>query len=437
MLLQRLFGRRKTQRSDPGIRWGRYSDNNKSSDKVTRWGEAERFFREGKFEESLDAFFDYLDDEQEGNVTFKREGKKGTFVLHQGSKIVRGEFDEEHLGAEVIVAAMPDVITPVMRRLLEMNFNLYYSRYSLHEGTIRMRFDTDLATADPNKLYYGLRELAIKADKQDDLLVTEFGALQPADVDHIVQLPDTEKQIKLEFYHSWLDKTLNYVLTLDAEKFVGAIAHMLLNVVFQIDFLLAPEGKLMQEIERIPDKYYKKEGKPSAERNQEMIDALQRMRNRSKEEIYPYLFNTKHTFSIVSPQNHKQVSDTIHSALQTMHWYKDNNYPLIANNIMEYSLAYCQYSFSLPRPITELYELFLEVNHGDFFAAFGHAPQLYNHETNRFEEELIVEIAEDINAQWRSRYPKFRLETRDLNFANLVKFNQSFLNAVAAVNMDT
>ena len=35
------------------------------------------------------------------------------------------------LEAEVILAIMPQPSVPVMRRLLEMNFNLYYSRFAL------------------------------------------------------------------------------------------------------------------------------------------------------------------------------------------------------------------------------------------------------------------------------------------------------------------
>ena len=40
-----------------------------------------------------------------------------------------------------------------------------------------MRFDSDIETANPSKLYYGLKELATKADKQDDLLVQDFTRL--------------------------------------------------------------------------------------------------------------------------------------------------------------------------------------------------------------------------------------------------------------------
>ncbi|MGZ5254278.1 MAG: hypothetical protein ACXWV4_07970 [Flavitalea sp.] len=253
MLLQKLFRRKKKyQRTDPGIRLGRYSDNNKLPVKVKQWTTAEDLFKQEKFQESMDALFDYLTDEEQENMFYSREGSKGTFYFYQGSKVVRGGFDADTLWAEVAVATMDEPSVPVMRRLLEMNFPLFYSRFSLNNGKIFMRFDTSIATANPNKLYYGLRELAIRADKQDDLLVQEFGTLQPTDNDHIISIPEEEKEMKLKFIHNWIDKTLEEANKHDSEKFAGGIAYLLLSLVFRIDFLVGPEGKLMQQLEKIP-----------------------------------------------------------------------------------------------------------------------------------------------------------------------------------------
>ena len=39
---------------------------------------------------------------------------------------------------------MPEPSIPVMRRLLEMDFHLYYSRYALKDDKIMMLFGTDI-----------------------------------------------------------------------------------------------------------------------------------------------------------------------------------------------------------------------------------------------------------------------------------------------------
>ena len=60
-----------------------------------------------------------------------------------------------------------------------------------------MRFDSDIETANPNKLYYGLKELSTKGDKQDDLLVQDFTSLQTIDTEHIIEVPPEEKEDKI------------------------------------------------------------------------------------------------------------------------------------------------------------------------------------------------------------------------------------------------
>ncbi len=130
-MFDKLFGWGKKPAAAPDIVFGRYSDNNKSPEKVSRWTDADNLFKEKKYPESIDAFFDYLRDDAAGNVEFNRSGTDFSFAIYQGSKIVRGQGTDTHLQAEVALAKMPQPSVPVMRRLLEQNFLLYYSRYAL------------------------------------------------------------------------------------------------------------------------------------------------------------------------------------------------------------------------------------------------------------------------------------------------------------------
>src|SRR5258708_20789565 len=118
-MLDKLFGRGKKKEQDPQISFGRYSDNNKPVAKVNRWTDADNLFKEKKYTESFDAFFDYLRDDAVDNVVHERNGAEGRFQFYQGSKIVRGSYNNERLKAEVTLAKMPQPNMPVMRRLLE------------------------------------------------------------------------------------------------------------------------------------------------------------------------------------------------------------------------------------------------------------------------------------------------------------------------------
>jgi hypothetical protein len=426
-MLGKLFGwSRKKEATDPEISFGRYSDNNKTVSKIARWTEAEKLFRENKKTECLDAFFDYLMDDAQQNVVHQRNGDSGSFELYQGSKIVRGTYNNEHLSAEVTLARMPKPTVPVMRRLLEMNFNLYYSRYALNNDRLFMRFDSDLSTATPNKLYYGLRELATKADKQDDLLVQNFAQLEAIDTGHVAHLSEQEKEVRYQFMQKWIKDTLEYIGSLDADKLSGGISYLLLTLAYRIDYLITPEGPLMNEIEAISDIYFKKDNRPVAEKNGSMVEAFHKLQSKTKDQVFPFLFRSKNTFSIVTPQNYKTIIEAIKGAHQNYSWYKENNYPFIAMKIAEYGISYSQYSYSLPKPLSDLFRLFMNVNYNDYFKALGFTTTYYDAEKREVDKDEVVEEIEEIVNAWRPKYPRLHFNVEALRFDSLLNFDYSF-----------
>jgi hypothetical protein len=436
MVFDKLFGWVRKKEEDPPIPLGRYSDNNKSVQKVQRWTDADEFFKEKEYMKSIEAFFDYLCDDEQQNVTVNRNNGSLEFMLYQGSKIVRGKIANERITAETAIAKMPEPSIPVMRRLLEMDFHLYYSRYALKDDTIMMLFDSDVISATPNKLYYGLKELATKADKQDDLLISEFSFLEPVDTEHIAQLADDEKGIKFNFLQKWIKDTLEYIETLDAEKFSGGISYLLLSLVFRIDYLISPEGKILSELEKIASSYYSKDDKSSPERNPVMIEGMKKLLARPKEELCAQFFRSKYTFAIVAPHNVKTVSEAIQTALLNMVWYRDNNYPDIANKVMEYGFAFSQYSYSLPKPLSDLFRLFMQINYGEYFKALGFQTVYYDEERNHFNEDAIDDKIDTIIYYWKPKYSALAFKTKKLKFDTLVNFNQSFLQEVSELNFE-
>ncbi|OQP50468.1 hypothetical protein A4H97_01095 [Niastella yeongjuensis] len=438
-MFDKLFGRGKKspdQALQPDIPFGRYSDNNKTVEKVRRWTEADDLFKQQSYYDSIAAFFDYLADDKVGNVILNRNNDRGTFQLYQGSKIVRGEFDREGLKAEITLARMPQASIPVMRRLLDMNFNLYYSRFALDNDRLCMRFDSDISAANPNRLYYGLKEMAIKADKLDDLLVQEFAALQTIDTEHIIGIPDTEKEVKYHFMLTWIKETLDYAATLEADKFAGGIAYLLLALAFRIDFLICPDGKLLIELEKIVEIYFRKEEKSTEERNKGMIEGFKKLLSKTKEEVYPYLFRLKHTFSMVLPQHHTTVVDAINKAAQNVIWYRDNDYTLIGNNVMEYALTFSQYSYSLPKPLSDLVLLYMQINYRSYFEGLGFSVPYYDAQSGQFDRERINERIMQIMETWQAKYPHLVFNVDRLQFQSLLLFNSSFNTEITTLNFD-
>lgn len=437
-MLGKLFNwGNKREQNSPDISFGRYSDNNKTLEKTKRWSDADTYFKEKKYIPCFEALFDYLRDDAADNVRIKKEFEKLTFEISQGSKIVRGTAGNDGVNAEVSLAKMPTPAVAVMRRLLEQNFSLYYSRYALDGDRLCMRFDSDTETANPNKLYYAFKELATKADKQDDLLVQDFSSLQTLDTDHIQEMPLAEKQVKFTYLQKWISETLEYINTIDAEKMSGGIAYLLLTLAFRIDYLICPEGTLLSEFEKIVGIYFSKEERSTVDKNKDMIAAYAKLQGIKAEDVYKNLFRSKSSFAIVMPQNYKTIADSIIAANNNMIWYRDNSYPLIAAQICEYGIAYCQYSYSLPRPLTEFFHILMQVNYADYFSALGFKKLLYDPVKNKINGDLVVKQIQQIQSKWQKKHPKLNFRTHNLHFDNKVNFNHSFTIELEQLNFDS
>jgi hypothetical protein len=437
MVLDKLFGWVRRKEEDPPIQLGRYSDNNKSVQKVARWTDADNLFKEKEYLKSIEAFFDYLCDDEQANVAVMREDGVLKFLIYQGSVKAQGQVNDASVKAEIAIAGLKTSSVPVMRKLLEMNFNLFYTRYAIRENRVFIRFDTPLSSASPNKMYYGLKELATKADKQDDLLVAEFNALEHIDREHVINLPEEEKAIKHAYLQSWITETLDFIDTLDHEKFSGGISYLLLSLVFRIDYLITPEGRMLNELEKIATTYYSnKDDKSSAERNPQMIEGFRKLLKKPKEEIFDHLFRSKYTFAIVVPHNLKTVKETIETSLENMMWYRDNNYPDIANKVMEYGFAYNQYSYSLPKPLSDLFRLFMQVNYSRYFKDLGFKTSYFDEERNVFNQDEIEDHIESVVDYWKNKYSSLSFKTKKLKYDSLLSFNHSFLQEIASLNFD-
>ena len=73
-MLEKIFKRSKKAEPDiidPGILFGRYSDNNKPVEKVEKWNEADTLFKEKKYKESIQTFFLYFRVTNRNKVFYK------------------------------------------------------------------------------------------------------------------------------------------------------------------------------------------------------------------------------------------------------------------------------------------------------------------------------------------------------------------------------
>ena len=113
------------------IKFGRYTDSYKTPLNYQAWEQSLALFEEDKYLDAYRAFFQYLRDEREDNVRWWTEDGTLRFELYQGSKKITGYANDAKFLAESRIAYSEALNVGFMRRLIERNFILQFSRFAL------------------------------------------------------------------------------------------------------------------------------------------------------------------------------------------------------------------------------------------------------------------------------------------------------------------
>ncbi|RPI17216.1 MAG: hypothetical protein EHM58_10165 [Ignavibacteriae bacterium] len=409
--------------------FGRFSDSFKPKVKVNAWSDSEKFFEEKKYFDSYAAFFTYLNDDSLNNVIYTRENGRIDFHFFQGSKVINGTITENKITAEAPVAEFEKLSVAFMRRLMEMNYSLYYNRFALKDSRIVIKFNSSIPDGSPRKLYYALKELAIRADKQDDILIDDFAMLKPADFNS-ESITDEEKEIKYKYFNKWLTDTLTRVSSLKEDTFSGGISYILLNLLYKIDYLITPEGTLMNDLEKISFTYFTRDNKPFEEKNRNMKQDLQKLLEKPKEKIIEDLYKVKSTFGIANPANHPQVTDVFNSNLNNVKWYAENKYEDIAVTIYEYITGYCLFTFGLAKPTLKLFNLLYNIIEQDFYIEMGIPEKYYDKENKKFNEQLVKDKINEIIKSGLEQFPELKFNTDNLKFDTMLDFLRTYFTEI-------
>lgn len=435
-LISKIFGKR-NQHEDPKIMFGRYSDSYKSDDKYESWDQAIAAFEKKAYKECYLKFFEYLRDDQTNNVNITNQNEKVSFELFQGSKKIVGEIANDKIIAEAKIALSEENEIGVLRKLIEMNFNLKYCRYALdRDENITIVFNSYFMDCSPYKLYYALKEISTHADKQDDILMSEFDSLEEVNTGHIRKIADQEIRIKYDF----LMKRLNEVLDrfengkLNKIKYPGGKSFDLLDVVYKLDFLLKPEGVTMQTFENIHKEFFKQNSVSAHQKNEFIVKNLKELIKTPYEEFAEEIYEVLSTFGVTSPTSFDQYKNFASGELENFNWYVENQYDIVARAIPSYIVGYSLFNYSLPKPLSELMHLFYVITEQEFFNDLG-----FNYdytENEKINKSRIKAKLKSIKNDNKANYPKFNPKIDQIDFSSMTSFATSFLKMTLTLNME-
>ncbi|WP_291726035.1 hypothetical protein [Bernardetia sp.] len=426
------------------IRFGRYSDAHKTLEKYDAWARSTSFFEQKNYLQAYLEFFNYLLDDDESNLSYEtvqvNEGGDITdfkidFTLQQGSKIVRGFANSEEFVGEVKLVKIKDNLHVALgRRLMEMNYELLYSGFSLDEnGVIWIRFTTNTVDSFAGKLYNGLREIATRSDSQDDLLLSEFkNQLEAIDDKHIEYLSEEQQQVKLRFLKKWIKETLEKVKTLHTERLASAISYMLLTLLYRIDYLLTPEGTLTAILEDIHKIVFYDQNRLPVQRNDYAIKEFEKILTMSDKELLLNFYETKSTFGIAKPAYEQDIKEIIEKQLQAALWFEKNDQEHLTPFVFEYIAGYCLFNYGLARPTKECLHLYFQIIHADFFDALGakHTFADTREDETVLNKNLITKRIDFILETWRQMYPHLFEKTPKISYKNFTNFSSDYFSFV-------
>ncbi len=424
----------RTESPSPEVAFGRYSDGNKSPEQLAAWNSSVAAFDREDFMTAFDHFFRYLKDKKTQNVHIERLTGRIHFVIQQGSNRVSGFANERWLRAEAKLAKADALNVGFMRRLLEQNFALKYGRYAIDgEENIVLIFDSYTLDCSPYKLYYALKEIALLADKQDDLLLDEFKMLRSATPDALLreELSAAEKELKYQYITAQIKQTFEQIQALNAETQAAAIAYLLLYLCYKLDYLIKPEGVMMETLERIHRTFFTNDGKTHLQKNATVVKEFEQLTARSKEDFFKEMYRTKATFGVTNTTTHEQLIAFLEGELKNVNWYQENHYEHVALAITGYAVAFSLFNYALPMPDRDLLHYYFEVLESDFLTSLGYP---LSH-ADLSAPKLIKEHLKNLTAAHAAKHPDFKPNTELLRFETKAYFAQSFLLMMTNIKM--
>ncbi len=426
-----IFGK-KSLPTQPDIRFGHYTDAYKTQSQLDAWEQSRQAFEREDFMESYRQLFYYIKDEKENNVSWSENEDLLTFEMIQGSQKIKGQANKDGFQAETALVKANSLNIGLLRRVLDQNTKLTYSSYALNtENEVVIKFTSNALDGSPYKIYYGLKEIATNADKQDDLLIYDFDTVQIIDESLRLPIPDSEKEWKYEYVKTEISKAIALLenVKLNLQQQPKAAGYVLLDAIFRIEYLVCPAGFTMEVFEQAQRLYFLNDGKNQQQKNGQLLRDLEKVGAQTKEVFFKEMYRTKSTFGITQSVSNEVFVQYFDQEAPNIDWYWKAGHEAIALAVCNNIAGFCLFNYTLPKPLREFLHLYFEVMEEDFFKkldfnlSFNDADGILNKKEIKMYMDNIV--SENIGI-----FSKLNPTQSDLVFDDKLSFAKSFLQTL-------
>ena len=421
-----LQGKRKV----PKVKFGRYNEGIKSEERLKAWDKAAAAFKANDYLESVQQFLLFLYDPVEDNVQWERGPRKIEFIIYHGSQAIEGWANAFEFQAIVELGTYDVSEENLYAELLEYNYHLTYSKYCWHKGMIKCKFTSNSLDASPYKLLHGLRELALETDRQDDLALANYSDFIPKFSGRVAAIEVSLLETMVNFYHQQLRELQSSFshCGLDAKEYPGAYAYLLLSFCYKIDYLLRPEGQLMETFESIHEDYFQGNPQIDQEKNETVLKQISAFASNDLEHWREEFYQVTHTFGNTTPVSSERLKSFLEVEVEKMDWYVQEGHREVALAIPDYIVGYCLFHFALPGPFNHFFQLYYEVMESEYFAALGFYPALRNEGVPV--KSNILSLLKDYVKDQHIIYPELDFPLKTIRFDSAFHFSKSYILAL-------
>lgn len=417
----------------PEIQFGRMTTTTKSPAQYESWNTAITLFEQERYLKAYTHLLDYLSDNDEENVEYINKVGKLSFRLYQGSRLIEGFANAHVFKVRVKIARFLKPNPTLMQWLLEENYFLKYTRFSIDEDyCICLVFDTYVEDGTPYKIYEALKELAIKADTKDDVLLIQFPELTPVEPIRVRIPTPEETEVRYKFMMVKIEDTIREVNTemLNKSDYLGGISFLLLDTLFRIDFLVKPEGTIMEDIQKVHDMFFNNSVLDVAYKNQHIFQVLKTIAKTNYDDFERQIYDVKRTFGLSYFEGQISFRELVRVQMSDFDWYYNHGYPKYAQAICGYIVGYALYAISLPVLTRSLLMFYYRITETDFFRDLGYTQETYIESSRLNKSKIIDELKRIFKLNIPQKLPTKR-EFNRLQYEDMAIFGRTLLEMIA------
>lgn len=413
--------------------YGRFLECNKPLYFSNIFKEATDLFKAEKYSESFVKFLDYIANPPSQNVSYEKKGNDIEFTIIHGSAKITGVFNSEGVYATSVIGEYSGVATALFRDLLTKNFSMNYNGFCIQDSRVYLKHRSPLKESSPMKLYYALKEMGLKADIHSQSLFDDFANLKESSARAKIEVPVSEKMIKIKYLKQWIKDTFELTSSMSPEKDSNLMSHYLLALCYRIDFLLVPKGKIWKTNDMAVAIYSDKVLSQS-EKIRKMLSYLKDILDMSDFEIGESFFRTVDTFGLVNGSAHNDLVQFYLDQFNSAKYYVDLQQEKNTMAVYEQALGYSIYFMGIYPAVKKLLLLYYRIFYPAFFEEFDIKSDFYNAETKKFNKRAIENEISDIISKERKGYPSLAFLLHNLRYETPSRFTFTFLNEITYLN---